>query len=120
MPEKIALVTGASSGFGLLTSLELAKAGFRVVATMRDLQRRERMDEAIAAAGVAAKIDVRALDVTNFDTIQGFVDKVVADIRPAGRFGQQCGIRRWPDSPKTSSSTNCACNLKPIFSARSQ
>ena len=84
MPEKIALVTGASSGFGLLTSIELAKAGFRVVATMRDLGRRERLDRAIAAAelavkGVAANIDVRALDVTKFDTIQPFVDGVVRD-----------------------------------------
>ncbi len=84
MPEKIALVTGASSGFGLLTSIELAKAGFRVVATMRDLRRRERLDQAVAAAGVAAKVDVRALDVraldvTKFDTIPGFVERVVAD-----------------------------------------
>jgi NAD(P)-dependent dehydrogenase (short-subunit alcohol dehydrogenase family) len=84
MPEKIALVTGASSGIGLLTSIELAKAGFRVVATMRDLARRERLDQAAAAAGVAAKVDVRALDVraldvTKFDTIPGFVDRVVAD-----------------------------------------
>jgi NAD(P)-dependent dehydrogenase (short-subunit alcohol dehydrogenase family) len=81
MPEKIALVTGASSGFGLLTSIELAKAGFRVVATMRDLGRRERLDQAVAAGGVAAKVDVRALDVTKFDTIQGFVDGVVRDYR---------------------------------------
>ncbi len=79
MPEKIALVTGASSGFGLLTSVALAKAGFRVVATMRDLGRRERLDEAVAAAGVAAQIDIRALDVTKFDTIPGFVDAVVRD-----------------------------------------
>jgi len=79
MPEKIALVTGASSGFGLLTSIELAKAGFRVVATMRDLGRRERLDQAITAAGIAAQIDVRALDVTKFDKLQGFVDGVVHD-----------------------------------------
>jgi NAD(P)-dependent dehydrogenase (short-subunit alcohol dehydrogenase family) len=79
MPEKIALVTGASSGFGLLTSIELAKAGFRVVATMRDLGRRERLDQAVTASGVAAKIDVRQLDVTKFDTIPGFVDGVVRD-----------------------------------------
>jgi NAD(P)-dependent dehydrogenase (short-subunit alcohol dehydrogenase family) len=79
MPEKIALITGASSGFGLLTSIELAKAGFLVVATMRDLGRRERLDRAVAAGGVAAKFDVRALDVTKFDTIQGFVDGVVRD-----------------------------------------
>ena len=78
-PEKIALVTGASSGFGLLTSVELAKAGFRVVATMRDLARRERLDQAVAAAGVGARVDVRALDVTKFDTLPGFVDAVVRD-----------------------------------------
>src|ERR1017187_1858690 len=56
MPDKIALITGSSSGFGLLTSIELAKAGFRVVATMRDLGRRERLDQ--AATGVAALLDV--------------------------------------------------------------
>src|SRR5579863_3337046 len=77
--EKIALVTGASSGFGLLTSVELAKAGFRVVATMRDLGRRERLDQAVAAAGVGVKVDVRALDVTKCDTLLGFVDAVVRD-----------------------------------------
>jgi NAD(P)-dependent dehydrogenase (short-subunit alcohol dehydrogenase family) len=79
MPEEIALVTGASSGFGLLTSIELAKAGFRVVATMRDLGRRERLDQAIAAAAVSAHIDVRVIDVTKFDTIPSFVDTVVRD-----------------------------------------
>lgn len=79
MPEKIALVTGASSGFGLLTSIELAKAGFRVVATMRDLGRRERLDQAVTAGEAAAKVDVRQLDVTKFDTIPGFVDGVVRD-----------------------------------------
>ena len=75
MPEKIALITGVSSGFGLLTSVELAKAGFGVVATMRDLARRERLDEAAAAAG--AELDVRRLDVTDFGTLAGFVDEVV-------------------------------------------
>ena len=79
MPEKVALVTGASSGFGLLTSIELAKSGFRVVATMRDLGRRERLDQAVAASGLAQRIDVRALDVTRFETIQSFVETVVGD-----------------------------------------
>jgi NAD(P)-dependent dehydrogenase (short-subunit alcohol dehydrogenase family) len=79
MPEKIALVTGASSGFGLLTSVELAKAGFRVVATMRDLGRRDGIEQAVAAARVGERIELRALDVTKFDAIQGFVDGVVHD-----------------------------------------
>jgi NAD(P)-dependent dehydrogenase (short-subunit alcohol dehydrogenase family) len=79
MPDKIALVTGCSSGIGLLTSIELAKNGFRVVATMRDLGRRQRLDTAAAAAGVAAKLAVGALDVTDFDAIPGFVGSVVRD-----------------------------------------
>jgi NAD(P)-dependent dehydrogenase (short-subunit alcohol dehydrogenase family) len=79
MPDKIALITGASSGFGLLTSIELAKAGYRVVATMRDLGRRAPLDQAVAAAGVAPMVDVRALDVTKFASIPDFVDAVVCD-----------------------------------------
>jgi len=79
MPEKIALMTGSSSGFGLLATIELAKTGFRVVASMRDLGRREKLDQAAAAAGVGEKIDVRALDVTKFETIQPFVEGVMRD-----------------------------------------
>src|ERR1035438_377702 len=79
MPDKIALITGSSSGFGLLTSIELARAGFRVVATMRDLGRRERLDQAAAAAGVGALLDIRALDVTDFVALPAFVDAVVRD-----------------------------------------
>lgn len=77
MPDRIAIITGSSSGFGLLTSIELAKAGFRVVATMRDLGRRERLDHTAAAAGVPDKIDVRKLDVTNFESIPIFMENVM-------------------------------------------
>lgn len=58
MPEKVAVLTGASSGFGLLTSVELAKAGFRVIASMRDLEKRERLLQAAASAKVSDRIDV--------------------------------------------------------------
>ena len=64
MPEKIARVTGASAGFGFSTSIELARADFRVVATLRGLGRRDRLDQAISTAGVAAKLAIRALDVS--------------------------------------------------------
>jgi len=79
MTEKIAVISGASSGIGLLTSIELAKAGFRVVATMRDLARRERLDQAAKNEGVLARLDIRELDVTEFDQLSGFVDQVLHD-----------------------------------------
>ena len=79
MPEKIAVITGTSSGIGLLTSVEMAKAGFRVIATMRDLGRRSRLDLAMSAAALGGIIDVRELDVTKFETMPTFVASVLRD-----------------------------------------
>jgi NAD(P)-dependent dehydrogenase (short-subunit alcohol dehydrogenase family) len=79
VPEKVALVTGSSSGIGLLTTVELARAGFRVVASMRDLGRRQRLDEAAAAAGVASRLDLRRLDITEFDRVGDFVAQLDRD-----------------------------------------
>jgi NAD(P)-dependent dehydrogenase (short-subunit alcohol dehydrogenase family) len=79
MPDQIAVITGSSSGFGLLISIELAKAGYRVVATMRDLNRRAKLDQAAAAAGVTDRIDIRELDVTHSPAIATVVDTVARD-----------------------------------------
>lgn len=67
--SRIALITGASSGFGLLTSVALAGRGWRVLATMRDLNRRERLAAAARAAGVLEQIEFVALDVTHAEQI---------------------------------------------------
>jgi NAD(P)-dependent dehydrogenase (short-subunit alcohol dehydrogenase family) len=79
MSDKIAVITGTSSGIGLLTAVELAKGGFRVVASMREPTRREHLDQAAAAAGVASQLDVRRLNVADFDAIPGFIENVVRD-----------------------------------------
>jgi NAD(P)-dependent dehydrogenase (short-subunit alcohol dehydrogenase family) len=83
--NKVAVVTGSSSGFGLLTVVELVKAGFFVVATMRQLDRRTRLDEALARSGKdsSSRVEVRQLDVTDFERIPA----VMADIaRVHGRI----------------------------------
>ncbi|HWC17140.1 MAG TPA: SDR family oxidoreductase [Terriglobales bacterium] len=79
--KKVAVVTGSSSGFGLLTVIELAKAGFFIVATMRDLDRRKRLDAALASARInaAAQVEVRQLDVTNFERIPSAIAEIVGD-----------------------------------------
>lgn len=67
--NKTALITGASSGFGLLTSVTLAQRGWRVLATMRDLGRREKLESAARDTGVLGNIEMHALDVTNPEQI---------------------------------------------------
>ncbi len=58
----LVLITGTSSGIGLSTSIECAAAGHRVVATMRDLEKRTALDAAAKARGVT--VHVEQLDVT--------------------------------------------------------
>ena len=77
MPSKVAVITGASSGIGLLASVEMARRGYTVVGLMRDLARRTRLEEAAAAARV--KIDVRCLDVTDFARIPEVAGEIVRD-----------------------------------------
>src|SRR5438045_1758581 len=79
MTDKIAIVTGSSSGIGLLTAIELAKSEFKVVASMRDLERRTRLDEAAAAAEISGQLDIRRLNVTDFNVIRAFVEQVMRD-----------------------------------------
>lgn len=48
--ERVVVVTGATSGIGYVTALELARSGFSVAAVGRDVQRTERTVAAIVAA----------------------------------------------------------------------
>jgi NAD(P)-dependent dehydrogenase (short-subunit alcohol dehydrogenase family) len=77
------LVTGASSGIGLETALHLARHGFRVFATMRDLARRGRLDEEAARRGLS--LEVLPLDVTDPASVRGAVSTAVE--RAGGLYG---------------------------------
>src|SRR3954468_1174421 len=67
------LVTGASTGIGLVTAVELAKRGRQVFATMRNLRRSERLHQAVKIAGVAAQVDIGQLDVISLESIKAAV-----------------------------------------------
>lgn len=73
---RCALVTGTSTGIGMETAVALARAGFGVVATMRDLTRRARLDS--RAADERVILDVRQLDVQSDASVSQCVHDVVA------------------------------------------
>ncbi|MBQ1020791.1 SDR family oxidoreductase [Micromonospora sp. D93] len=77
MSEQTVLITGTSTGIGLEIALGCARAGWRTVATMRDVGRSGRLRAAADAAGVADLIDVRPLDVTDPDSVTACVEEVV-------------------------------------------
>jgi NAD(P)-dependent dehydrogenase (short-subunit alcohol dehydrogenase family) len=75
--EQVALITGTSSGFGLLTAVTLARKGFKVAATMRDLSRNSELEQQARQAGVLDRIYFIRMDVTDQDSIQIAVAKVI-------------------------------------------
>lgn len=75
--SKVALVTGTSSGIGLFTAVQLAQAGFSVVATMRNPAKADALKAEAAAAGVT--LEVRALDVQDDASVESCVRGIVAD-----------------------------------------
>lgn len=80
--EKTALITGSSSGFGLLTTVTLARRGWRVLATMRDLSRRENLEAAAQSAGVLDRIEFLALDVTDNAQLAALSSSISARLDP--------------------------------------
>lgn len=74
---KVILVTGTSSGLGIDIAVQAAKAGHTVYATMRNLDKREALDQAAAQAGVA--LHVLALDVQDSDSVTAAVAQIIAE-----------------------------------------
>jgi NAD(P)-dependent dehydrogenase (short-subunit alcohol dehydrogenase family) len=61
------VVTGASSGIGVVTARELARAGARVVLAVRDPAKGRR-----AAAGMPGQTEVRPLDLASLASVRAF------------------------------------------------
>jgi len=72
--QKVILVTGCSSGFGLLTAVRLAAQGHFVWATMRDLSKKQTLEDELAKRRTQAFI--RELDVTRPSTIKNVVEEI--------------------------------------------
>ena len=64
-------ITGCSSGLGLGLAVELGRRNWRVIASMRDVGRREQLDRKWAEAGLdPSELRVLALDVTSADSVE--------------------------------------------------
>ncbi len=72
--EKVALVTGSSSGIGLETALALARDGFHTFASMRDIGKAGELEHAAKKENLP--IDVIELDVNKEESIVSAIKKV--------------------------------------------
>ncbi len=75
--EKVALVTGSSSGIGLESVLALAKDGYKTFASMRDTKKSAELEQAAKKENVA--IEIIQLDVDNEESIISAIKKIMSD-----------------------------------------
>jgi len=75
--EKVALVTGSSSGIGLETALALARDGFHTFASMRDTKKSGEIEYAAKKENLA--IDIIELDVNSEDSIVSVIKKITLE-----------------------------------------
>jgi len=87
---KNVIITGANTGLGLAIAVATAKAGYKTYATMRNPAKRQALDVALAAAGVAA--EVLRLDVQDAASITTCVAKVIEQDGKIDAFVANAGM----------------------------
>ncbi|MFD8693653.1 oxidoreductase [Kitasatospora purpeofusca] len=69
---RVAVVTGANSGLGLVTATALARRGAKAVLAVRDTAAGERAADAIRATVPEADLEVRELDLASLASVRTF------------------------------------------------
>ena len=75
--EKVALVTGSSSGIGFETVLALARNGYRTFASMRDVKRGTKLQEIAKKENLPIKII--EIDVDNEKSVESGIENVISE-----------------------------------------
>lgn len=84
-PQKLVVVTGASTGMGASAARELARQGFHVLAGVR----RDRDADAIRATGMEPLF----LDITESEHVEALASRVADDPRPLHALVNNAGIQ---------------------------
>jgi NAD(P)-dependent dehydrogenase (short-subunit alcohol dehydrogenase family) len=94
--QRVAVVTGASSGIGLHTALGLARAGMRVVMTGRDRARTEQARRWVAERSGSDRVDMALADFSRLAEVRRLADEILAGhvrldvlVNNAGLFSPQ-------------------------------
>ena len=93
---RVAVVTGANSGLGLVTARELARKGAHVVLAVRTPAKGEAAAEAIRAAATGARVEVRALDLSSLEAVHAFASALTGEHPALDLLVNNAGIMMTP------------------------
>ena len=93
---RVAVVTGANSGLGLVTARELARAGARVVMGCRDIGRGQAARAQLLEQVADAQVDVRRLDLASLASIHEFADQLQTEAPVVDLLVNNAGVMAIP------------------------
>jgi NAD(P)-dependent dehydrogenase (short-subunit alcohol dehydrogenase family) len=70
MKDKVVLITGATSGIGRVTALELARSGADVFVACRSLEKAESLTSIVKENNFAGRVEILPLDLSDFESIK--------------------------------------------------
>ncbi|XP_019728127.1 retinol dehydrogenase 12 isoform X1 [Hippocampus comes] len=93
---KTVLITGANTGIGKETALDLAARGARVVMACRDVDKGEGAAASIRAAYPEAQVEVRELDLADTCSIRSFAQQFLRDFTQLHILINNAGVMMCP------------------------
>ena len=94
--DRLAVVTGANSGLGLVTARELARKGARVVLAVRTPAKGEAAAREIRDAAPGAAVEVRELDLGSLASVRAFAEALSAEHPSIDLLVNNAGIMMTP------------------------
>ncbi len=94
---RVAVVTGANSGLGLISARELARAGATVIVAAREGKANAALGE-IAGSVPKAKLEPRELDLADLGSVRAFAEAVGADHPKIDLLMNNAGVMMPPRS----------------------
>lgn len=93
---RLAVVTGGSSGLGVITARELARKGARVVLAVRNTSKGETVAREIRSATPDAQVEVRELDLASLASVRAFAERLTAEAPALDLLVNNAGIMMTP------------------------
>ncbi len=93
---KTMVVTGANSGIGFHTALELGRAGAKVVVACRDETRGRKAVARMQAAAPQATFEFEPLDLADLASVRAFADRFLASGEPLDVLVNNAGVMAVP------------------------
>src|SRR5947208_1975598 len=79
LAQRLAVVTGASSGIGLHTAIGLARTGMRVVMAGRDRGRTEAARRLVSERSGSDRVDIALADFSRLGDVRRLADEILAE-----------------------------------------